>query len=120
VFIPFFDNQPFVFLREFLSLGKLLDLESVGLAQLHTGGNIEDGFAATLAHMDVNRFMIVAVKKEAESIFLKNDWHSFCNTPERPGKPVFIDFTRPKPGGWASSATKTSSSASSARRGEAG
>jgi hypothetical protein len=36
---------------------------------------IENGFTITFSNMDVNRPVIVAVKRELESVFLENQGH---------------------------------------------
>ena len=54
VFMPFLEDEGFVCFGQLLGAGEFLDAEAVRLAQLHEIGNVEDGFTAAVAHVDVN------------------------------------------------------------------
>ena len=69
--MPFIQYQLFVFLRKLLGLGQVSKPESVRFPQFDTVRDLEDRFGAGFDHVNMNRFVVVAVKAEAEAIFLE-------------------------------------------------
>ena len=62
-----------MFFGEFLGLGSFSQFHSVCFTENHFGFNVEDCFAVTVAHMNMDRLMIVAVEKETVAVLLEND-----------------------------------------------
>ncbi len=60
---------------QFLSPLELVQLEADGLPQVHRRAQVEDRFGVPLADVNVNRLMVVAVEKEAESVFREDRRH---------------------------------------------
>lgn len=58
-----------------LSLCQLSDLEALRLSQLDQVLYLENGFASTMANVDVDGPVLVAVEKEAVAVFLENLRH---------------------------------------------
>jgi hypothetical protein len=58
-----------------LSLGQFPDFEPLRLAQLNFHFDIKHGLAATIPHMDMDRPVFVAVKKEPIPVFFENPRH---------------------------------------------
>jgi hypothetical protein len=69
--MPPVQYQLFVFLRKLLGLGQVIKPESVGFPQFDTVGDLEDRFGAGFDHVNMNRFVVVAVEAEAEAVFLE-------------------------------------------------
>jgi hypothetical protein len=65
-----------VFFCKFLCACKFSDLHASRFAQFDARLNIENRFATTLADVNVDRSMIVAVKRKLKTIFLENLRHS--------------------------------------------
>lgn len=63
--------------RQLFGSAKLLHFEPDGLPELDLVPEIEDGFTFTLANMDMNGLVIIAVEEEAEPFFGKDGRHCF-------------------------------------------
>jgi hypothetical protein len=60
-----------VLLRKLLGLQQVIQPEAVGFPQFHALCNVKDCLGARLHNMHVNRFMVVALKAEAEAVFFE-------------------------------------------------
>jgi hypothetical protein len=69
--MPLIQYQLFVFLRKLLGLSQVIQPEAVRFPQFDTVRDLEDRFGAGFDHVNMNRFVVVAVKAEAEAIFLE-------------------------------------------------
>ena len=73
--MPLLDNKCLVLSRKLLGVRKLPDPQAEGLAKLDQALHIEDGLTGTVANVDVDWTMLVAVKKEAVAVLLENLGH---------------------------------------------
>jgi len=64
-----------VLLCKFLCSRKIANLEAMRFTQFHPVLNIKNCFRASFPNMDMYRSVIVAVKSEFETVFLKNNRH---------------------------------------------
>ena len=64
MFMPLLDYKLLVLLGKLLRFRQFLDLQSLRFAQRDFVFNIEDGFAVAVAHVHVDRTVIVAVKEK--------------------------------------------------------
>lgn len=69
--MPLIQYQLFVFLGKLLGLCQIIKPEAVGFPQFHALRNVKDCLGARLHDMHMNRFMVVAVKAEAEAVFFE-------------------------------------------------
>ena len=76
VFMPVLDDKVALLFRKLLGLGEVGHFQSVRFTEFHRGFDIEDRFAAALAHMDVNRAVVIAVEEESEAVLFKDGRHS--------------------------------------------
>ena len=73
--MPFVKYQLFVLLCKLLSLGQVAQFETVGFPEFHTIRNLEDRFGACFDHVDMDRFMVVAVETKPKSVLFEDFWH---------------------------------------------
>lgn len=69
--MPLMQYQLFVFPGKLLGLCQIIKSEAVGFPQFHAVRNVKDCLGARLHNMHANRFMVVALKAEAEAVFFK-------------------------------------------------
>ena len=75
MFMPFLNDEVSVLFCQFLGSREFPDFHSSGFTEFNGILRIENGFTITLPNMDVNRPVIVAVKRELESVLLENQGH---------------------------------------------
>jgi hypothetical protein len=71
VLMPLIQYQLFVFLRKLLGFGQVIQLEAMRFPQFDTVRDLEDRFGAGFDHVNMNRFVVVAVEAEAEAVVLE-------------------------------------------------
>ena len=73
--MPFVDNKLPVRFGKLVRPRELAHFQAERFAKLNAFFNIEHRFAASVANMNVNRPVLVAVKEEAISVLFENFWH---------------------------------------------
>jgi len=73
--MPFPHNELFVLFRKILSFSQIVHSYPIRLPQFDQWFYGENGFTIGVPHMDVNRFVVIAVEEEYESIFFEYPRH---------------------------------------------
>src|SRR4051812_35707017 len=88
--MPFL-NYKFLMLRgKFLCFRKLPDFQPLRLPQAHLRLQVKDRLASTMPHVDVYRFVLIAVEKELVAVLLKNLRHIFTVSVMHPNSDSFV------------------------------
>jgi hypothetical protein len=74
--IPPLNNKLPVLGGKLLRLGQFSNLQSLRLSSLDAGLDVEYSLTTSVAHMDVNRPMLVAVEEEPVTVLLENLRHA--------------------------------------------
>ena len=75
VFMPLLDYKLLVLLGKLLGFGQFVDLQSLRFAKFDFAFDIEYGFAVAVAHVHMDRAMIVTIKEKSVTLFFKNRRH---------------------------------------------
>lgn len=73
--MPLLDNKLAAFRCKLFGFSQLANLEPLRLSQFHGLLYLKDRLAAAVAHVNVNRPVIVAVKEKSVPILFKHLWH---------------------------------------------
>jgi hypothetical protein len=75
--MPLLNYQLFIFFRKFFGFGQFAEFDSLRFAQFDLFLHVKHCFTATIADVNVNWAVLVAVKEKPKTVLLKNRWHSF-------------------------------------------
>ncbi len=75
VFMPLLDDKPLVSTRKLFGVGQFADLQADGFSKFNRRIDVEHRFTGTVADVNVDEAMLVAVKEETTPVLLKNLRH---------------------------------------------